>query len=577
MGNCVAEAEPSINVIFLYTSPMVKQQIKEAVAALLKAKGIADPRVELTPPDDPAHGDLTTNAALAYSKELGVSPRELAGEIVEAIKEVEGVEGVSIAGPGFVNITLDNDVLGDVVKTILKEGEKWGSNDSQKGQTIMVEYTDPNPFKPFHIGHLMPNVIGESLATLADFSGARVIRANYQGDVGMHVAKAVWGMQVLKADPYDITAIGQAYAHGATAYKNDSVAKGEIDIINKKIYERSDEEINALYDTGRKTSLEQFEKIYKRLGTKFDNYFFESEMSSIGKGLVEIHSEFFPLSDGARVFKGEEYGLHTRVFINSQGLPTYEAKELGLQTHKMLLYPDLSQSIVVTGNEINEYFKVLTKALELIDARAAKVLRHISHGMMRFATGKMSSRTGNVITGETLLNDLCAVARVRASESRAEDLEVLADQIGVGAIKYQILRQAMGKDTIYDEARALSLDGDSGPYVQYAHARARSIIAAAHEAGVEPEAAAPVTSEERLVARLLMQFPDVVSRAQESFEPHHVAQYAGELAGLYNSWYAKERVVGDPAAPRRAALTLAVATTLHNALYLLGIKAPEKM
>ncbi len=440
----------------------------------------------------------------------------------------------------------------------------------------MVEYTDPNPFKEFHIGHLMSNAVGESVSRLLQFSGAEIKRANYQGDVGQHVAKAIWGLKKLGLDASSAVVLGKAYAAGAKAYEEDAEAKKEIDIINAKVYDHSDAEVDSLYAAGRKASLEHFEDIYAMLGTKFDYYFFESETTPIGIGLVHSNPEVFEMSDGAIVYKGEQDGLHTRVFITSLGLPTYEAKDLGLIKLKADTWPaDLS--ITITANEQAEYFKVMKAAAMRFMPELAKKVRHITHGMMRFASGKMSSRTGNVVTGESLLAELTEAAKARASESRAADPEKLAQEVAVAAIKYQVLRQASHKDIIFDKERALSIEGDSGPYLQYAHARACAVIGKAREQGVGenssqiPESAMPLV-------RLLHRFPEIVAYAAREFEPHLLTNYVLEVASAFNSWYAVEQILdGTPAAAHKVAIADAVRCTLKNGLWILGIPAPEKM
>lgn len=556
-----------------YTSAMIREQIQEKVWEALSALHLPHQGVVVEYIEEVAHGDITTNAAMVVAKVAGKSPRELAESLIVILGEIDGVEKIEIAGPGFINFTLKADVFAGVVSTISNE---WGKNHLFKDKKIMVEYTDPNPFKEFHIGHLMSNAVGESIARLMEYTEATTKRANYQGDVGPHIAQAIWAIQKFGIDPTDAAALGTAYAKGATAAKEDPIAKEEIDVINKKVYDRSDPVVNDLYDRGRATSLAHFEELYAILGTHFDHYFFESQSAPIGIELVRSHPEIFEESEGAIVYKGEQDGLHTRVFITSQGTPTYDAKDLGLIRLKDNTYP-VDISITVTASEQLEYFKVMIAAARRFMPELADKVRHITHGMMRLPSGKMSSRTGDVITGESLLLKLIEAAHERAKESKAEDKDALAEEIAVAAIKFQILKQGIGKDIVFDEARALSLEGDSGPYIQYAYARTRSIITAAEEVGIIASVEAPQTEDERSVARLLMQFPDVVRRAQEEYEPHHVATYAASLASLYNSWYAHERVIGDDAAPRRLALTMVVATTLHNALWLLGIPAPERM
>ncbi|MDB5237948.1 MAG: hypothetical protein JWM46_218 [Candidatus Kaiserbacteria bacterium] len=555
----------------------VRATIEKSISAALTRLGVETPKVSLDLTGDLSHGDYATSAALAYAKEFNMAPRVLAEKLVEMMGEIAGVTSIDIAGPGFINFSVDPKIIWANLESGRSEPDMWGGNPSLIGKKIVVEYTDPNPFKEFHIGHLVTNSIGESLSRLVTFSGAEVRRANYQGDVGRHVARAIWGLMQAGGSAGDVKALGRAYAAGAAADIDDSPAKKEITDINKKVYDRSDTKINELYDEGRKASLDHFEELYALLGTKFDFYFFESETGPVGKQIVEMHIDdgIFKKSDGAVVYEGEKHGLHTRVFLNSEGLPTYEAKELGLSKLKHEKYA-YDTSIIITANEVNEYFKVLLAAMGEIFPELAAKTKHVSHGMMRLPEGKMSSRTGNVVTGESLLNDLVIAAKERAALSRADDIEQLARDVAVAAVKFQILKGGTGKDIIFDRERALALEGDSGPYLQYTHARTCAIIekAVASNVVVSIDTTAAVSDLARLTAR----FQDIVLRAQEDLEPHLVATYLINLAAAFNSWYAQEQILdGTPAAAHKVAIVDIVRQTLKNGLWLLGIPAPKKM
>ncbi|OGG45129.1 arginine--tRNA ligase [Candidatus Kaiserbacteria bacterium RIFCSPHIGHO2_01_FULL_50_13] len=549
----------------------VRDAIRNALSSALGRVGVSLTKedVPLEHTADFAHGDYATGVALKYAKGAGMSPRELAEKVVAGLGAIDGVEKIEVAGAGFINFFLLPQALADSIERARADNaeEKWGANKINGGKKIMVEYTDPNPFKEFHIGHLMSNAIGESLARLLEFSGTNVLRANYQGDVGLHVAKTIWGkLQKTEAS------WGEAYVYGSEQYESNKEAIGAV---NKLVYEKSDEKINTLYKDGRAESLEHFETLYKTLGTKFDHYFFESETGPLGVTLVRAHPEVFDDSEGATVFRGEKFGLHTRVFITSQGLPTYEAKDLGLAEAKKEKAP-FDTSITVTASEQNDYFSVVLKALELVHPEWQGQFEHVSHGMMRFAEGKMSSRKGNVVTGESLLAELTEVARSRAKESRAEDTDTLAEQVAVAAVKYQVLKQQARKDIIFNREQALSLEGDSGPYLQYAHARACAVVEKAKAEGVE--AKVNENAEPQELARLLHRFPEVVERAARERESRHVTTYILTLAGAFNRWYANEQIVdGSPEAPHKVALTDAVRATLKNGLWLLGIPSPDKM
>src|SRR3990167_6199675 len=554
----------------------IRSSLKDSIAKSLGRLGIsveAD-KIPLEHPAELKNGDYSSGVALQFAKQAGTAPRALAEKIVAALGTIDGIAKIEVAGAGFINFYLTPSALAEAVETARKE-DMWGSNATQKGKTIMVEYTDPNPFKEFHIGHLVPNALGESVSRLFQFSGATVKRANYQGDVGIHVAKSIFILLEKNISEPTIADLSAAYPEGSKRYEEDAAAKTEIDALNKKIYEKSDAKINDLYEKGRKLSLEHFEEIYKVLGTKFDYYFFESAAGPLGVEIVRAHPDIFPESEGAVIFRGEGHGLHTRVFLNKQGLPTYEAKELGLARLKEDTCAfDLAMTI--TGNEQGEYFKVVMKAMEFALPELRGKLAYKTNGMLRFAEGKMSSRTGNIIRGEDLLADLASAAKTRAAESRAGDAEKLSQEIAVAAIKYQILKQAFSKDIIFDRERALSLEGDSGPYLQYAHARAQQIVEKAKEQTVAAKIDA--MTEPNDLVRLLHRFPEAVEYAASHKEPHLLTNYLLEFAAAFNSWYAQVHVLdGTSEAAHKVALVDAVRATLKNGLWILGIPAPERM
>ena len=575
---------------------MIALDLQKAIQTALKGIGVENSEVSLEHPAELSHGDYSTNIAMASAKLAKQKPRDIAERIVAELQKnlPAGVEKIEVAGAGFINFHLKKEFFADAVKDIDAD---FGKNENLSGKKIMVEYTDPNPFKEFHIGHLMSNAIGESVARVFEYNGANVLRACWQGDVGLHVAKAVFAMHKqiqdvgFKIQEMGTKEWGKAYAAGSEAYETDEQAKKEINELNKKIFERSDKAVNELYDQGREVSLAHFEEIYKMLGTKFVHYFFEGKEGILGKPIVEenLGKGIFEKSDGAIVFKGEPYGLHTRVFINSLGLPTYEAKELGLNKRKFELEPDLYKSVIITGNEINEYFKVLLKVMSLILPKVAEKTVHLPHGMLRMTTGKMSSRKGNVITGERLIGQVkeLVMEKIKDREMSETEKETLAEIVAIGAIKYSILRQGIGGDIIFDFEKSISFEGDSGPYLQYSYVRAKSVLQKAereHHPLASQTRLSPSTEGERkreitVLERLLVRFPEVVERAGKEYQPHYITTFLTELAGVFNSWYAGGKIVDatDPASPYKLALTEVFVTTMKNGLWLLGIKVPERM
>ncbi|HYF13068.1 MAG TPA: arginine--tRNA ligase [Candidatus Paceibacterota bacterium] len=547
---------------------MIRSSIEEAIKSALREIGASEANFVVERPGSFDHGDYASNAALAAAKALKKSPREVAEDLKKILESqnISGIEKIDIAGAGFINYFVSPDAIRKEVSAAAQD-DSFGKNRLYAGKKIMVEYTDPNPFKEFHIGHLMSNAIGEAVARALEYSGAEVKRGNYQGDVGPHVAKAVWG-KMQKPD----FSWGEAYVYGSEQYEAN---KEEIDAINKKIYEKSDEKINSLYAQGREESLKRFEEIYKALGTTFDFYFFESESGPKGLVAVQARKDIFEESDGAVVYRGEKDGLHTRVFVTKLGLPTYEAKDLGLAEMKKEIW-EFDISITITANEQAEYFKVILSALFKIHPEWRGQFKHVSHGMMRFAQGKMSSRKGNIITGESLLEDLREGAREKMKDRQIVDPETIAQNVSVGAIKYAVLKQGSGKDIIFDPEKSLSLEGDSGPYLQYAHTRALSLLREAKKAGIEGSMqAAP--AQPHTLERLLLHFPNVVERAAQELEPHYITTYLTELAGAFNSWYAQERVIGGKNEKYGVLLVQAIEKTLAKGLHVLGIPAPEEM
>jgi len=560
----------------------IEKKIHDAIIELQESKLWSDfdvPKISVERPKNLVHGDWTTNIAMVLVKGLKKNPMEIAQQLIEELQKRKDllIAEITVAAPGYINFTLDVSIYAQTVKDINNSSDAFGEGDTLEGKTICVEYTQPNPFKPFHIGHLMSNTIGESMSRLIATQGARVVRANYQGDVGPHVAKALWAMQRDDISVDDAGLIGKAYATGHAAYESDPKAKEEIDAINQAIYAGDDKELMTVYKQGRKTTLAAFEKIYAILGTTFDAYFYESEVWERGRAIVKENAgTIFDESDGAIIFSGEKYDLHTRVFITSNDLPTYEAKELGLALTKEEKIPaDLY--LITTAVEQEQYFRVVTKAIELVEPSLRGKIEHISHGMMQLTTGKMSSRSGNVVTGELLIKDAQKLAGEKLSERVAETVSTeTIDSIAVAGIKFSILKQSLGKNIAYDQKTALSFDGDSGPYIQYTYARCHSILSTAQEQDLSDD----FVESDKIgsLERLLERFPEVLMQATQMRAPHMVAQYILELAQEFNTYYAKVRVLedGDKRA-YRIALVRATAQVLMNGLTVLGIKAPERM
>jgi arginyl-tRNA synthetase len=304
-------------------------------------------------------------------------------------------------------------------------------------------------------------------------------------------------------------------------------------------------------------------------------------VGSIGLGLVkEYLGKVFQESQGAVIFAGEEYGLHTRVFINKMGLPTYEAKDLALMKIKYERFP-YDKSVIVTANEVNEYFKVVFKAADLINHDLPERTTHIGHGMLRLKTGKMSSRTGQVVTGESLIDEVSEEIRKKMQETgrgkEIENIEKVISKVAVGAIKYSMLKQSPGKDIAFDFETSLSFEGDSGPYLQYAYARSMSVLEKAGKKETDKILDTTLDGEERNLLRWVYRFPEIVEVAGKMLAPNLICSYLIELSSRFNLFYAKCKIVGTDKEGFRLALTKTMAQVLSNGLWLLGIETVEKM
>ncbi|PIR38787.1 MAG: arginine--tRNA ligase [Candidatus Zambryskibacteria bacterium CG10_big_fil_rev_8_21_14_0_10_42_12] len=536
------------------------------------------------------HGDYAVNIAMVEAKKEGKNTRELAESYKEKLDAnlLPDIEKIEVAGPGFINIFLKKEFFGKTVGEILEKRGEYGKNKTLN-KKISYEYTNTNVLKPMHIGHLMGNVIGESLSRIAEWNGADVLRNTYQGDVGLHIAKTIWGLQQLEGIKdsgnlsADVTYVGEAYAKGAAAYEDDELAQAEIKEINKKVYDGTDTEIEKLKDWAKDVSLRHFRELYKILGTTFDDEMFESEVAEDALTIVNEYKEkgIFEESDDAIVFNGKKYdeALHTRVFVTSQGVPTYEAKDIAHALRKYKKY-HFDESLIITANEQDEYFKVVLTALAHINPEIAEKTTHISHGMLKLTTGKMSSRTGNIITGEALLEQSFAGVQEKIQEEK-EGLVSTDDvqNIGVAAIKYTILKQAPGRDIIFDFEKSLSFEGDSGPYLQYTAVRTKAIKEKAKTEGVSHNVERSESFGAQTIERMLHRFPEVVKRAHTELAPQAITTYLIELASAFNTFYGAEKIVDkdDVNSPYKLALTEAVGQVVRNGLYLLGIKTPEKM
>ncbi|MFZ4500000.1 MAG: arginine--tRNA ligase [Minisyncoccia bacterium] len=544
--------------------------------ALKDSYGLEGVAIVVEEPKDLAHGDYATSVALAVAKTLERNPKEIADTLATVLNEKKGTDiaEVSVAGPGFINFTLAPEYFAKTLETILEKKNEWGNTEIHKGKKILVEHSSPNLFKPFHIGHVMNNTIGQSLVELARASGAEVTITSFPSDISLGVAKAIFILLEKQVDATAITIemLGDAYVEGTARYSDDESVHARIKEIADNLYTQTLSPEWELFCACKNFNIAYFETIMKRVGSSFDSYIYESEAGVEGKDIVLKHTPaVFSKSEGAVVYVPAEdrKDINTAVFINSQDNPTYEAKDIGLLSMKFERYaPDLS--LFVTDNQQVPHFAVVLDAAQHINSEWADKSIHIHHGRMSFKGEKMSSRLGGVPLAETMIDTVAEEVAERAIDISKESI----DAIAIGAIKFSILRAAAGKDINFDPETSLSFEGDSGPYLQYSTVRAQSILSK----GGAGNTTLPENWNTTTLEKQLIHFPEVLTHAIQEWSPHFLVTYLLELSQSFNSWYGNTKVIDDtPESPYKLALTEAFATTMTNGLRLLALPLPSKM
>ncbi len=569
----------------------IVQTIQQSISSALSELGITyEGNITIEHPRELSHGDFATNIAMILGKGLGRNPRELADAIAEKINTPE-ITSVEVADPGFINIRLSDEFLSNEIKVVREKGDFYGWNESQKGKNILVEHSSPNLFKPFHIGHMMNNTVGEAMTRLCRTTGAEVSMISYPSDVSLGIGKAVWQFLeygIKKIDEFETISekmqfLGRCYAEGTQAFVDNRELETSVRAITQDIYEHRDTPAYEAYKIGRDLNLEYFIQMTARLGSAFDGFIFESEAGKVSKEIIAEHTpSVYTESNGAVIFEPtesdleENKSLHTRVFINKDGNPTYEAKDTGLLKLKFERYnPDLS--IFITDSEQGPYFEVVKTAAGKVNPEWQDKTIHKTHGRMQFKGEKMSSRLGNTPIVSDILDAVNEEVYIRAGERELSQDQ--ADMISIAAVKYAVLRTQAGKNINFNPDTSLSFEGDSGPYLQYTYARSQSMLRKATEQGIVINSDRPDNWETTDIERVLYRYPMMVEQAFADLAPHTVVTYITELAQAFNSWYGNTKIVDvdDPTSGYKLALTDAVAQVIKNGLWVLGIDAPNEM
>lgn len=560
---------------------LLRQALKQALAKAYPDLG--EVVITLTRPDE-AFGDYSTALPLSLARQLQKSPMEIARTITELITLPDGVDDITVIAPGYINFQLSIDYLVDQ----LKKGIVVSPVETP--EKILLEFGQPNTHKVPHLGHLFSYIYGESMARLFESVGHMVDRANYQGDVGLHVAKCLWAYPtVLKGwgeVPHGledkIMLLQAAYQFGSASYETPKY-KEEIDALNTKIYS-NDPEIMPLWDETRAWSLAFYRQFEGALGIRYAASYLESQTAKSGKEAVTSHlGSVFEEDAGAVVFRGEAYDLHTRVFINSRGNPTYEAKDVGLMGLKLKDFPNSDRFVVTTANEQSDYWRVVKKVNQLIYSELqSKELEHIGFGMINLTSGKMSSRTGDIITAFSLVEMVTKAMRERLDEDRHDesvDLDAIAHTVGLGAIKYSFLKTTATKNIAFDLETSIAKEGNSGPYLNYVYARCKSLLNRAGELSSEAVVSTELSVDETALLRWFGRYNEMVHQAVVERSPHYVASYLFELAQRFNTFYNNQPILQSEGDIRTFRLHLvdAVANNMAHGLKLLGVDVVDQL
>lgn len=528
-------------------------------------------------------GDFATNVALQLARQVGKNPREIADEIAEKLRNTGEYSQVEVAGPGFINISLnDTALLNQAAATASKIYD---------GVSYVTEYSCPNAFKELHTGHLYQTILGDVIARLIEHAGATVHRTSFGGDVGLHVAKCMYGiLQVLggenpdklgevPADAFERAAwISRCYVAGSGAYEEFEAAKEKINEYNALVYALHSQNITdtpfaKIYFTCRTWSYDYFDKFYDFIQVDKLRYYPESSTAPKGLELVQELQQQGKLkeSEGAIIYPGNKAEhLDARVFVTSKGIPTYETKDLGVIFMERADY-DFTRRFLITGTEQTAYMRSVFAVADMVQPGIKAEMTHIGNGLVKFADGKkMSSRLGNVAR---------AVDAVEIVKQKVRDLvtdENLINDVALGAVKYQFLKYRVGGDIAFDIEESVSLAGNSGPYLQYAHARACSIL---EKAGVAQNliGITGYDAAERALLRKIGENAEVQERAARELMPHYICNYLYELAQEFNRFYETCRIIGDKRESARLQIVRLYRDTLAQNLKLLGIVAPSKM
>lgn len=533
-------------------------------------------------PPRPEMGDYAF-PCFSLAKTLRKAPNAIASELKDQL-EIKEVERIEVLGP-YLNFFLDKtEFLSGAVSEILEKGEAYGRTETGEGKTVIVEYSSPNIAKPFHVGHLFTTVIGNSLSRIFKSQGYKTERINHLGDWGTQFGKLISGyerwvdLEKLKEAP--IEELNRIYVKFHEEAEKEPSLNDEARAHFKNLEDGKEYEVK-LWKEFRELSLMVFERVYKELGVEFDSYAGESFYGDKMDEVVDILEDkgILTESNGAQVVMLDEYNMPPTIIKKADGATIYATRDLAAAIYRKRTY-DFFKNIYVVGTPQSLHFRQVFKTLELAGFEWAKDCVHVGFGLVKFPGKMMSSRKGDVVLLDDLLKEAVVTAEkiIHDKNPNLKDKEDVAHKVGIGAVIFTYLKNGREKDIIFDWDEILSFDGETGPYVQYTYARAKSILRK-NDTYNDADLSVLTGTEEFELSKTLASFASAVNQAMEKYEPSVITRYVLQVAKDFNKFYNNCPINSAETSVKKARLQLVDATTvvIKNALALLGIETVEEM
>lgn len=565
------------------------QDFKIAIANCLKEK-IEDLTLEeivalIEVPPNKEMGDFAF-PCFKLAKVFRKAPNMIAADLAENIEAKGAISKVMPLG-GYVNFFVNKSQLAEtVINDVLTKKEKYGHTDLGQEKAVVIDFSSPNIAKPFHIGHIRTTVIGNALYKIYDSQGYNVVRVNHLGDYGTQFGKLIvafklWGSkEAVEANP--IPELLKLYVKFHEEAEQKPEMEGEARAWFTKL-ENGDEEAKALWQWFRDESLKEFARVYDLLDIEFDSYAGESFYSDkMGVVIDQLKEKgLLVQSQGTNVVDLEQYNMPPALITKNDGSTLYMTRDLAAAIYRKNTY-DFDKCIYVVGSQQSLHFQQLFKVLELMGYEWSKDLIHVPFGMVALEEGTMSTRKGRVVFLEDVLKQAVEKTKeiVLSKNPNAKNVEQIAKQVGVGAVVFQELSNSRIKDYTFSWSRTLSFEGETGPYVQYTHARCCAVLRKAEEevtADINYDLLSEGDGAE--VLKVIGSFNKAILAAMRKNEPHIITRFVLDLAQAFNKFYHDNPILVDDVEVRKARLALVAATrqTIENALALLGMHAPERM